>query len=105
MIGGKENDKLFAQQQEKERQAKERPLNRLVMCDCLNHCGDDPDIAKGKARPCRSKIKWDEVHQRKSQAINVCMAIYQDQPQGIIGSEQVHRAWEIGKRLTELLGT
>ena len=22
-------------------------------CDCLSYCGDDPDVAAGKCRPCR----------------------------------------------------
>lgn len=25
----------------------------LPPCDCLNDCGDDPDIRKGKVQPCR----------------------------------------------------
>lgn len=24
-------------------------------CDCLNHCGDDPQLATGAARPCASE--------------------------------------------------
>ena len=30
----------------------------LCECDCLNYCGDDPDLSKRKARPCRSAIDW-----------------------------------------------
>lgn len=32
---------------------------KLPPCDCLNYCGDDPWITKGKARPCAHKIKRD----------------------------------------------
>lgn len=72
-------------------------------CDCLNYCGDDPYIARGKARPCDQKTRSVALQQRRQQAVNVCMALYQEQPHGVVGSEQVHRAWEIGKHLTELL--
>lgn len=30
----------------------------LCECDCLNYCGDDPDLSRRKARPCRSAIDW-----------------------------------------------
>lgn len=26
-------------------------------CDCLNDCGDDPDIEKGKVKPCQKYVK------------------------------------------------
>lgn len=30
----------------------------LCECDCLNYCGDDPDLSKRTARPCRNAIDW-----------------------------------------------
>lgn len=29
-------------------------MAKLPKCDCLNFCGDDPDLDKGKAEPCAS---------------------------------------------------
>lgn len=29
----------------------------LPVCDCLNDCGDDRDVHKGKARPCKMFIE------------------------------------------------
>ena len=31
--------------------------NKAVPCDCLNRCGDDPWLAKGKAEPCEASKK------------------------------------------------
>jgi len=31
----------------------EKPLEQ---CDCLNECGDDPDINKGKSEPCKQHL-------------------------------------------------
>ena len=31
----------------------EKPLEH---CDCLNECGDDPDINKGKSEPCQQRL-------------------------------------------------
>lgn len=33
--------------------------DELEPCDCLNFCGDDHWLEKGKARPCEAKVKRD----------------------------------------------
>lgn len=32
----------------------------MTECDCLNYCGDDPDIKSGKVNPCDFHIKRDD---------------------------------------------
>lgn len=39
------------------KQRNDDPQHAVVMCDCLNHCGDDPWVENGKAAPCNRFIE------------------------------------------------
>lgn len=39
------------------KQRNDDPQHAVVMCDCLNYCGDDPWLEKGKATPCEHFIE------------------------------------------------
>jgi hypothetical protein len=51
----------------------------MVDCDCLNHCGDDPWLKDGRAKPCQYRLKKqaeaakarEETHQLKLSAAAV----------------------------------
>jgi hypothetical protein len=45
-----------------------------LTCDCLNDCGDDPDLYTGKAKPCPNRRDYEHqqaITQKKQDAANV----------------------------------
>lgn len=43
----------------------------MEQCDCLNFCGDDPWLAKGKVRPCDARIKQAEEEATRRSVVSV----------------------------------
>lgn len=40
--------------------APEQTATPIVSCDCLNDCGDDPQVKTGKVQPCRNMLDQQE---------------------------------------------
>lgn len=45
-------------------------IPKLPKCDCLNFCGDDPDLEKEKCAPCTSAVRL-SAEKVKRQAVGV----------------------------------
>lgn len=51
----------------------------MGVCDCLNDCGDDPDLRKGRAQPCdwrQQEVKRLQAKQQAEAALVVDAARY-----------------------------
>lgn len=56
-------------------------------CDCLNTCGDDPWLAKGKAKPCERRASEEaaELH-RRTAGPQEYASWFQISPHGVLAS-------------------
>lgn len=50
-------------------------MNLLPGCDCLNFCGDDPRIDKGKATPCLGFLEAQKEVQLRNAAPELLAAL------------------------------
>lgn len=76
----------------------------VVMCDCLNFCGDDPDVQKGKIEPCEHKKRSEALQNTRIQCVNSCMAIFQGMTEKQAKKDlDIYQAWRNGRKMQELL--